>query len=341
MTDLSVVLISKNQEWSIARLIESVIHETEIISSKEIVLVDSASTDRTTNIASGYPIDVLRLQPNQRLTPAAGRYIGYNHTTGNLVLFLDGDMELYPGWLEKALGFIQSSPATAVVTGQFIDLPKTTEFAHAASQVNTTQDSFSEVRQGGGAAMYRRSVLEEVGSFNPYLYSEEEPELCIRIRHAGYRVVQLNHPIAYHYSDSKAMLSTVVQRWKRNLYLGPGQILRYHPRGGILWLYLRERGWGCAPTLGLLVGWISWGWSLYSGQWLWFDLWLAMLAGIIVGDAFRKRSLYQTIVSLFKRACVVDGTIRGFLMQAPRPDTYPGKLDTIKPANQNLPAPRM
>jgi len=43
--------------------------------------------------------------------------------------------------------------------------------------------------------MYRRAVLEEVGTFNPYLNSDEEPELGLRIRHAGYRILELDHPI--------------------------------------------------------------------------------------------------------------------------------------------------
>jgi len=91
MTELSVVLISKNQEWNTARLIESVLRETDSLPAREIVLVDWASTDHTTEIAARYPIAVLKLRPEQRLTAAAGRYVGYKRTRGGLVLFLDGD----------------------------------------------------------------------------------------------------------------------------------------------------------------------------------------------------------------------------------------------------------
>ena len=62
----------------------------------------------------------------------------------------------------------------------------------------------------GGAAMYRRSTLEEVGPFNPWMHSDGEPELCVRIRHAGYRILKLGHPIAYHYSDPDGIISTAV-----------------------------------------------------------------------------------------------------------------------------------
>jgi len=72
MTDLAFVLISEKQEWNIARLIESVLEGTAGINSRAIMLVDSASTDNTVDIASNYPINIIRPKPNQPLTPAAG-----------------------------------------------------------------------------------------------------------------------------------------------------------------------------------------------------------------------------------------------------------------------------
>src|SRR2546426_902488 len=122
MTKLSVVLISKNQAWNISRLIESVLHAASCVSSKEIILVDSASTDETVVVAGRYPINILRLQPGQRLSPAIGRYVGYNQTQGELVLFLDGDMELVPGWLERALNTVANTPRAGAVAGRVIDI---------------------------------------------------------------------------------------------------------------------------------------------------------------------------------------------------------------------------
>jgi glycosyltransferase involved in cell wall biosynthesis len=330
MTELAVVLISKNQAWNITRLVESVLRETAWVSSREIVLVDSASTDKTVDIACHYPINILRLWHDQHLTPAAGRYVGYTHTMGDYVLFLDGDMEFCQGWLEQAFRIIQSRPDIAVVTGQVVDLPKTAGSDDKPHLAKTNTDAPIEVLHGGGAAMYRRSVLEEVGTFNPYLYSDEEPELCVRIRHRGYRILQLGYPIVYHYSDPKEALFTLVNRWRRNLYVGPGQNLRYLLRTEMFWPYLKERGDGCVPALGLAASVISFLWSLKTNQWLWFSMWLLMLVVIVVGDAYRKRSFYQTFVSLLKRLFIVDGTVRGFLLKPLSPGSYPARLDVIK-----------
>ena len=336
MTKLSIVLISKNQAWNIARLIESASQESACASSVEIVLVDSASTDKTIETARRYPISILRLGPDQLLTPAAGRYVGYQNTFGDFVLFLDGDMELCNGWLERALAVFQSRPDAGAVTGQVIDLSKTTRANNKMNlESSAFGDSVTEVLHGGGAAMYRRSVLEQVGTFNPYLHSDEEPELCLRIRHAGYRVLKLQYPIAYHYSNPGEALSTLVGRWRRNLYLGYGQIIRYHFGNELLWLYLKERGYASVPALGLAAGLISFLWSLKTHRWIWFSLWILLLGVIVTGDAYRKRSLYRAIFSLLHRMVITDGTVRGFLLRPLAPDSYSSRADVIKRASKD------
>jgi glycosyltransferase involved in cell wall biosynthesis len=330
VVDLSVVLISKNQEWNVARLIESVLEETNGIRSREIVLVDSASVDETVEIAKNHAIDIIRLQPTQTLTPAAGRYAGYHYTSGELLLFLDGDMELCSGWLEKALRLIKDRQDVAVVTGPVIDLPMTSSPHEKPPLDDTGVEAATEAPFAGGAALYRRSVLKQVGTFNPYLHSDEEPELCLRIRHAGYRILRLEYPVAYHYSSSSKALSTLIGRRQRNLYLGLGQNIRCHLDDELLWPYIRERGFGLVAGLGLAVGLVNFLWSTRTRRWRWFGLWLLMLSAIIVGDVYRKRSPYRTLFALVHRLFVLDGTIRGFLMQPLHPDSFPRDHQVIQ-----------
>lgn len=332
MIELSVILISKDQDWNVKRLIESVLAEIEGLPSREVVLVDSASTDGTVEAATSYPISVLCLPAEQRRTPAAGRYVGYRHTTGRLILFLDGDMELRPGWLEKAMRVLQDRPDIAAITGQVIDLPKAAGPEDKPPMASEDIETFTEVPYAGGAFLYRRSVLEQAGTFNPFLYSDEEPELCFRIRHAGYRIVRHQHPIAYHYTDPVISLSTKVARWQRNLYLGAGQAIRYHLGDRILWPYVRNRGYGLIPALGLLAGAVSIVWSILTGQRKWFCLW-GMLVGLVAaGDLVRRRNPYQTAVSLLERLFIADGTVRGLLLKPVDPNSYPIKANVVKQA---------
>jgi len=328
--ELSVVLISKNQAWNMNRLIGSVLQNTSAISSREIVLVDSASTDGTAKVAAQYPLRVLRLRPTQHLTPAAGRYIGYKHTTGKFILFLDGDMELVEGWLEKALNILRDEPEIALVTGEVVDLPVEAKTTDKPPLSSNTPTGTIEILNSGGAAIYRRSALEEVGTFNPYLYSDEEPELCIRIRYGGYRIVRLEYPVAYHYTAVRDKLSSLYGRWKRRLYLGAGQSIRYHVGSEILWAYIKERGFGLIPALGLAMGAIALIWAVVFGERFWLYMWLFSVSAVFIGDAYRKQSFYQALSSFLKRIFIADGTVRGFLLNPLDVDEYPDQFEQIK-----------
>ncbi|GJQ59808.1 MAG: glycosyltransferase [Candidatus Scalindua sp. AMX11] len=330
MNKLSVVLISKNQEWNIGRLIESILLETSSLEASEIVLVDSASSDNTVDVASHYPIKILRLRPEHHLTPAAGRYMGIKHTNSELILCLDGDMELYPGWLANAIDIFKTVSDVASITGELINLPKKTESNKKPHNAEVNPFTMVEIPYSGGAAIFRRSVLEQVGSFNPYLYSDEEPDLCIRIRHAGYRIIQLNYPIVYHYSDPDNKLTTQINRWRRDLFLGAGQNIRYHLGKDTFWTYFRERGYGLIPILGMLAGVISLLIFLLKEQFIWFAAWLVLMTLIITVDTIRKRCLYRAIFSLLLRLLIADGTVRGFLLKPLNPDSYPEEFDRIK-----------
>lgn len=335
MIELSVVLITKNQAWNIARLVESVLEATSSISAREILLVDSASTDETVELASRYPISIVRLSPGL-LSPAAGRYIGYKRTRGEFVLFLDGDMELLQGWLEDALRAMRNAPQAGVMmSSRVIDLlpPTAGETTPAPERVRTSAPR--EVRYAtfvaGGAALYRRSVLEHVGPFNPYLKSDEEPELCLRIRHAGYRVLLLDYPIVRHYSNPQETISGLLGRRRRKFLLGVGQCVRYQMGSKLFWPYITERAmWSLMPALWVAAGLGALLWSLAARDFVWIGGWILLLVLLTAGAAARKRSLRRALLSVFHRFLMLEGLFRGLLIKPLPPASYPLDAEVIK-----------
>jgi glycosyltransferase involved in cell wall biosynthesis len=335
MIELSIVLISKNQAWNIGRLIESVLQATSSIASREIILVDSASTDETAELAGRYPISVLRLRPGP-LTPAAGRYVGYKRTRGEFVLFLDGDMELLPGWLENALPAMRGTPQAAVMmSSRVIDLlpPSAGEKTPPPERVRISPPK--EVARAafvaGGAALYRRSVLEEVGTFNPHLKSDEEPELCLRIRHAGYRVLLVDYPIVRHYSIAQETISGLLGRRRRKFLMGAGQCVRYHMGSELLWPYIKERGMrSLTSALWLAVGLGACLWSLITRDFIWMGLWILLLAPLIAAAAWRKGSLRRGFLSIFHRVLMAEGLVRGLLLKPLPPESYSKNVEIVR-----------
>jgi glycosyltransferase involved in cell wall biosynthesis len=330
MASVAVVLIARNQAFNVARLIESVLRETRDLPGTEVVFVDSASDDGTPELASRYPITVLRLDADQPLTAAAGRYVGFHESSAELVLFLDGDMELARGWLPAALEVFARQRDVAVVTGDVVDLPKDHRGQGPAPPAPVaTGPPGHDVPYSAGAAMHRRRVLDRAGTFNPHLHSDEEPELCIRIRHAGHRIVALDTVMAYHYSAPEAALSTLIARWRRGLYLGAGEAIRHNLRSGALWPYVRERGYGFIPGLVILGGLASATRRLAVPDSRALKVWSTLIVSVLAGDLWRRRDPRATAHSLLERMLILDGTVRGFLRAPALPAEHPARFERL------------
>lgn len=336
MMTLSVVLIAKNQAWNISRLIESVLRETSSIPSgeKEIVLVDSASTDETVALAGRYPVKIVCLAPGQPLSPSIGRYVGYEHTCGQFMLFLDGDTELVQTWFTNALRVMRETPNAGAVTGRVTNLNTSTANEHVDVPERPCTDAQRDVLFGPGAgALYRRSVLEQVGTFNPYLYADEEPELGLRIRQAKYRIIELDRVIVRHYSYEPDVFSTMLSRRRKNFFLGIGQCFRYHLHDELLWPFIKERGyWSLRVVWWLAVGLVALLSLLVGGSPAWIEMW-ALASGLLLAViAWQKRSLRIALVRVFQQLLMVEGLFRGFLIRPLPPESFHANVQTIKDA---------
>ena len=124
---LSVVIVARNEEENIERCIKSILRETKGISKVEVLMVDSASTDQTVEIAKNYSINIIQLKSDWPLSPSAGRFSGVNNTTGKYVLIIDGDMELLAGWVNKALEFLDGNSKCAAVMGKSYNIYRNQE----------------------------------------------------------------------------------------------------------------------------------------------------------------------------------------------------------------------
>ena len=85
--DISVVIPAFNEERNIHRVLEPLHTMTEIL---EILVVNDGSTDRTSEIARSFGVRVLDLPRNEGKGNAM--WMGLNHTSGAIVLFLDADL---------------------------------------------------------------------------------------------------------------------------------------------------------------------------------------------------------------------------------------------------------
>jgi len=216
---VSVIVITRNEEAQIASTLESVIRQTAKVEA-EIIVVDSASTDQTVSIAGRYPVTIVQLPPGDHLSPSAGRYAGTRASSGELLLFVDGDMVLCDSWVE-AMRDALADPAVGGVAGVLY-------WIRPGEPLHTDHPYRSPVGEHpflGGAAAYRREALEAAGSFHPFLHGEEERELGYRLRQKGYTLRRLNAPMAYHMAKPRTEGEV---KEKARYFRGVGQIMRQH-----------------------------------------------------------------------------------------------------------------
>jgi GT2 family glycosyltransferase len=223
---LAVVVICRNEAQWIDGCLASVRAAVGGIGA-DVVVVDSCSSDGTPDVVRRHPVKLIELRPDAPLSPALGRVVGQAATRSRYLLFVDGDTDIEAPWLQHALDHLESAPDVAGVGGRLAEV----HYEHARivggiRDIFDTGDRLVEVEELGGTAVYRRTALEQVGSFNPFLSSYEEPELVARLRAAGHHAVRLPLLMGTHRTGRRGSLAELSRRRRENLIKGYGQTLR-------------------------------------------------------------------------------------------------------------------
>ena len=121
MNSLSVVVIGRNEEARIAQCLRSVMAAAAQVGGAEIVMVDSASGDRTVEIARSCGVRVLSLNSDWEISASAGRFVGFHKTQGELVMFVDGDTVIDREWFRVAMPYFNQADVAGVM-GHLNDL---------------------------------------------------------------------------------------------------------------------------------------------------------------------------------------------------------------------------
>lgn len=210
---LSIVIIGRNEGQRLARCLES-IRKVRDIAVAEVIYVDSASTDGSAELASGYGATVIVVHP-ERPTAAIGRNAGWRHAKTDFVLFLDGDTVLHPDFARMAYDAFSQAPSIAAVWGHRREVcPEASLFNRVLDLDWVYAPGFTDFC--GGDVLMRRQALLETNGYDERLIAGEEPELCRRIRAIGYTILHINHPMTGH----DLHMTRWSQYWKRAIRAG-------------------------------------------------------------------------------------------------------------------------
>ena len=207
---VGVVAIGRNEGDRLRRCLESVVGRVA-----KVVYVDSGSTDGSVDMARILGIEVVELDMARPFTAARARNEGFRRLLEMApelvyVQFVDGDCEVVPGWLEKAAIFLNDHADAAVVCGRRRErFPNRSVYNMLCDMEWDTP--LGEAKACGGDAMMRTRLLQSVGGYRDDLIAGEEPELCVRLRAAEWKIWRLGVEMTLH----DAAMRNFMQWWQR------------------------------------------------------------------------------------------------------------------------------
>lgn len=213
--EFGIVAIGRNEGERLRGCLESA-----IVSTAPVVYVDSGSTDGSVPLARSAGCEVVELDRREPFTAARARNEGFASLRMlapdlRYVQFVDGDCEMAAGWLSSAAEFLDAHPAVAAVCGRRRERHPGRSIYNFLCDMDWDRP-IGETSACGGDAMIRADALVAVNGYRPSLIAGEDPELCVRLRAAGWRIWRLDEEMTLH----DAAMTRFAQWWKRSVRTG-------------------------------------------------------------------------------------------------------------------------
>ena len=181
----------------------------------ETVLVDNGSTDGSVAFAGrNFPeVRVLPLPENRGFSAAVNA--GIRSSDAEYVALLNNDTETDPRWLEALVAAAETHPEAGFFASKLVDFDdrrildgagdvlRRSGLPYRLGHGEPDRGQYDEMTfvfgACAGAAMYRRSMLGDVGLFDEDFFANcEDGDLSFRAQLAGYRCLFVPGSVVYH-----------------------------------------------------------------------------------------------------------------------------------------------
>ncbi len=259
---LSIIIVSFNARADLERCLAS-LHEAAPTSAHEIVVVDNASSDGSSDAARRWP-DVMVIDAGANLGFARANNVGIRASHGDLLLLLNSDTVVGTEAIDRLVARIEREPGTAVVGPRLVDGGGRPElsFGRMLSPWNElrqkviawigTRSSLIDRMTSrertvdwvsGACLLVRRPDAEAVGLLDErYFMYGEDVDFCAAIRARGRAVRYAPEAIVVHLrgrSRAAAPGATAVAYRRSQIAFYE----KHHPRwAALLRLYLKLKG---------------------------------------------------------------------------------------------------
>lgn len=224
----------------------------------DVVYVDSGSTDNSPAVAQSLGVHILNLDLSTPFTAARARNEGFNkllQLNPNLqyVQFVDGDCEIAEHWITQAQHELQSNPRAAIACGRRRERYPNASIYNRLCDIEWNTP-IGPAKSCGGDALIRTAAFQQVGGYNPAVIAGEEPEMCVRLRAAGWTIHRIDAEMTLH----DAAMTRLSQWWMRNVRAGHAYAQGNAMHGNPPELFRRRevrsiRFWATVPPIATLA----------------------------------------------------------------------------------------
>ncbi len=250
-TQVTFVIVNYNGERFIQTCLDSILAQSR--PPDEIILVDNASCDHSPLLVREHfpQVELILLDDNIGFPAACNR--GIHEASGDLIAILNNDVTLDPNWLESLLehdvepwDFWASQILFAFDPEHIDSAGDGMAIVGAAYKIGhgDPANQHQQLREVFGpcaaAALYRRSMLQELEGFDPdFFLIYEDADLNMRARLQGYRCLYVPQARVFHHVNSS--IQTFSDRYVFFGHRNSEYVFWKNMPGPLLLLYLPER----------------------------------------------------------------------------------------------------
>jgi glycosyltransferase involved in cell wall biosynthesis len=226
----SIVVTSYNQRHLIREAVDSALRQ----GADEIIVVDDASSDGSSEILEAYRDDIrLARMPRNGGAPRARNH-GASIATGDYILFVDGDDILMPWALEVYKPLIERRKPVLMLGQSLafsgrVPAAKLNEIGRGPIEFVEYAVPMAKDRSAdlvGSALVVDRQALLSVGGWTPEIFHGDIKDLMMKLGYAGRMILILNPVTAFYRVHDRNSIHEVVP------FMASGHRLIANERGG-------------------------------------------------------------------------------------------------------------
>jgi GT2 family glycosyltransferase len=213
MPEMSVIVLNFNGKHFLEKCLTAL--RGQIFRDFEAILVDNGSDDGSLEYVGKHFPEVLVLPLGRNVGFATGNNTAYELSKGELIILLNNDTEVDPHWLEEIHNASRTYPGAGIFASKmlfFDDRKRIDNCGVGLTTAGLALDLGRDEQDGlawaepcrvfgacGGAAAYRRGMLEDIGFLDDdFFMNYEDVDLSFRANLQGYECVFIPGAIVYH-----------------------------------------------------------------------------------------------------------------------------------------------